>query len=153
MSSFGFGKPAEKREKTIDKAGLPRGPIVVDPASERDAVARGEQLGYVDRGQTDTQPSGAAGRGGRKRPPAPPSQTLYIRAPQELAEWFERYTEQRGHRALWNSIEDIRKLVEQAETADADRPASRRVGVKPAQRPPLRVGSPRGMTPPASGRP
>ena len=55
MSSFGFGKPAEKREKTIDKAGLPRGPIVVDPASERDAVARGEQLGYVDRGQTDTQ--------------------------------------------------------------------------------------------------
>ena len=110
MSSFGFGKPAEKREKTIDKAGLPRGPIVVDPASERDAVARGEQLGYVDRGQTDTQPSGAAGRGGRKRPPAPPSQTLYIRAPQELAEWFERYTEQRGHRALWNSIEDFRKL-------------------------------------------
>ena len=42
MTSFGFGKPAEKREKTIDKAGLPRGPIVVDPASERDAVARGE---------------------------------------------------------------------------------------------------------------
>ena len=43
MSSFGFGKPAEKREKTIDKAGLPRGPIVVDPASERDAVARGDR--------------------------------------------------------------------------------------------------------------
>jgi hypothetical protein len=41
-----------------------------------------------------------------------------------LAEWFERYTEQRGHRALWNSIEDFRKLVEQEETADADRPAS-----------------------------
>ena len=67
MSSFGFGKPAEKREKTIDKAGLPRGPIVVDPASERDAVARGEQLGYVDRGQTDTQPSGAAGASVRLR--------------------------------------------------------------------------------------
>lgn len=117
MSSFGFGKPAEKREKTIDKAGLPRGPIEVDPASERDAVARGAQLGFVDRGQTK-------GRAGRMRPPAPPSQTLYIRAPQELAEWFERYTEQRGHRALWNSIEDFRKLVEQAETADADRPAS-----------------------------
>lgn len=124
MTSFGFGKPAEKREKTIDKAGLPRGPIVVDPASERDAVARGEQLGYVDRGQADTEPSTVAGRGGRKRPPAPPSQTLYIRAPQELAEWFERYTEQRGHRALWNSIEDFRKLVEQAATADTERPAS-----------------------------
>lgn len=123
MSNFGFVKQPAKSENAIDKIGLPKGPITVDPSSERAAVARGEELGFVDRGQSDSVSESSVvrmARGGRRRPPAPPSQTLYIRAPQELAEWFERYTEERGHRALWNSIEDFRKLLEDAGKGDAD---------------------------------
>jgi len=109
MSNFGFKKAADGAEETkgkgIDITGLPTGPIALDPAREQEAVQRGEALGFTDRGQQ--------GRGGRrKRPAPPPSQTIYIRAPQELAEWFDRYTEQQGHRALWQSIQDFRNLVE-----------------------------------------
>lgn len=111
MSDFGFKKPAEgaseQKAKGIDVTGLPNGPINLDPAREQKAVERGEALGFTDRGQ---------GRGrARKRPAPPPSQTIYIRAPQELAEWFERYTEKRGHRALWQSIQDFRDMIENAE--------------------------------------
>jgi len=115
MSNFGFKKPeegaGEQKAKGIDVAGLPTGPVNLDPEKERKAVERGEALGFTDRGQG--APNGR-GRGGRKRPPPPPSQTIYIRAPQDLAEWFERYTEQRGHRALWQSIQDFRDMIEAA---------------------------------------
>jgi hypothetical protein len=111
MSNFGFKRPAgatgEPSGLPLDVSGLPSGPVALDPQRERDAVARGEQMGFTDRGQ------GRAGR--RKRPPAPPSQTIYIRAPQELAEWFERYTERRGHRALWQSIQDFRDMIDAAD--------------------------------------
>ncbi|QHD70861.1 hypothetical protein GS397_27560 (plasmid) [Sphingobium yanoikuyae] len=116
MSNFGFKKPGEgagdQKGKGIDVSGLPTGPVSLDPVREQEAVERGEALGFTDRGQ------GAAsgqGRGGRKRPAPPPSQTIYIRAPKDLAEWFERYTEQRGHRALWQSIKDFRDMIEAAE--------------------------------------
>ena len=110
MSDFGFGKknsgasePAPKG-KGMDLSGLPTGAVSLDPARERDAVQRGEALGFTDRGQS---------KGGRrKRPPPAPTQTIFIRAPEELAQWFERYTEGRGHRALWQSIQDFRELVE-----------------------------------------
>lgn len=117
MSDFGFKGPAagagKAKLKGMDLTGLPAGPIPVDPAREREAVQRGEALGFVDRGQGRAEMEGRAGR--RKRPPPPPSQTLYIRAPQELAEWFERYTEGRGHRALWQSIQDFRNMIEAAD--------------------------------------
>lgn len=116
MSDFGFKRPpkdaAEGTGKAIDVSGLPSGPIALDPARERDAVERGEALGFTDRGQAKEVEQ--SGRGRRKRPPPPPTRTIYIRAPEELADWFELYTEQRGHRALWQSIEDFRALVERA---------------------------------------
>lgn len=112
MSDFGFRKPAasaSSRAGGLDLTGLPSGAPSITPAQERDAIERGEALGFTDRGQGGGEP----GRGGRrKRPAPPPKQTLYIRAPQELAEWFERYTEGRGHNAFWQSIQDFRALVE-----------------------------------------
>lgn len=113
MSNFGFNKTqkvgGEVKDKGIDVTGLPSGPIALDPVREKEAVQRGEALGFTDRGQQS--------RGGRrKRPAPPPSQTIYIRAPQELAEWFESYTEQQGHRALWQSIQDFRDMVDKSKT-------------------------------------
>lgn len=116
MSDFGFKRPpkgaGESAGKTIDVTGLPTGPIALDPARERDAVERGEALGFTDRGQAKEAAQSGGGR--RKRPPPPPTRPIYIRAPEELADWFEQYTERRGHRALWQSIEDFRALVERA---------------------------------------
>ena len=71
MSDFGFGKkksgasePAPKG-KGMDLSGLPTGAVSLDPARERDAVQRGEALGFTDRGQS---------KGGRrKRPPPAPT--------------------------------------------------------------------------------
>ena len=117
MTDFGFKKPAggpgEQKGKGIDVSGLPSGPVPLDPMRERAAVVRGEALGFTDRGQGAESGQGRAGR--RKRPAPPPSQVLYIRAPQDLAEWFERYTEGRGYRALWQSIQDFRDMIEAAE--------------------------------------
>lgn len=50
--------------------------------------------------------------GKRRRPAAGPVRTIYIRAPEETANWFTAYTNARGHRAFWQSIEDLRALVE-----------------------------------------
>jgi len=110
MSDFGFGKKKPvgvgdaPKGKGMDLSGLPSGAVALDPVRERDAVQRGEALGFTDRGQGKT--------GRRKRPPPAPTQALFIRAPEDLAQWFERYTEQRGHRALWQSIQDFREMVE-----------------------------------------
>jgi len=110
MSNFGFdkrkGDESNSEElKPMEKSGLPRGPVVNDPARERQAMQRAEDLGYTDRGQ---------GRGiVRRRPVATPTATVYIKGPEEVLEWFINYTAERGHKAYWNSIDDFRKLIEQ----------------------------------------
>lgn len=116
MNDFGFRRPpkdaGEKAGKGIDVSGLPTGPIALDPIRERDAVQRGEALGFTDRGQGEAPLQAGGGR--RKRPPPPPTRPIFIRAPEELADWFEQYTEQRGHRAFWQSIADFRALIDGA---------------------------------------
>lgn len=119
MSGFGFKKAGEQATpaKGMDLSGLPSGAPPITPSRERDAIERGEALGFRDRGQGGAEP----GRGGRRKRPAPaPKKTLYIRAPEDLAEWFERYTEDRGHNAFWQSIGDFRELVERREGRAAD---------------------------------
>ena len=105
---FGFGSAtkggtAGAKGQGIDLGGLPAGPVKVDAGRERDAIVRGEALGFTDRGQ------GRDGR--RRRPPPTPTKNLYIRGPIPIVEWFEDYTAERGHRALWQSIEDFRAMV------------------------------------------
>ena len=117
MNDFGFKRPEKgeggQKGKRVDLSGIPTGPITPDPVRERKAVERGEALGFTDRGQG--KESQQTGGGRRKRPPPPPSRVIYIRAPEELADWFEGYTEQRGHRAFWQSIEDFRAMVDGAD--------------------------------------
>lgn len=118
MSDFGFKKEGDVKPKGrgIDLTGIPSGAVSVDPTQERDAIQRGEAMGFTDRGQGGL----GQGKGGRrKRPTPPPQRPLYIRAPEELADWFEQYTEQRGHKALWQSIQDFRDLVETNQSDDA----------------------------------
>lgn len=113
MSGFGFKKAAGgegKKAKVIDLSDLQTPPIEPDPVKEEEAVARGEALGFTHRGVGEAKPLERATR--RKRPPPPPTETLYIRAPKELADWFQHYTESRGYRAMWQSIQDFRELVE-----------------------------------------
>ena len=118
MTDFGFKKErdTEPKGKGIDLSGIPSGALPVDPALERDAIKRGEVLGFTDRGQAGAE----RGRGGRRKRPAPvPQRPIYIRAPEELADWFEACTEERGHKALWQSIQDFRDMLERNATVAA----------------------------------
>jgi hypothetical protein len=107
MSGFGFDKskaPAAASTKALDVSGLPSDPIVPSVSEERDAIARGEKLGFVDRGQ---------GRGAaRRRPPPPPTQNLFIKGPADIVDWLVSYTSEQGHSAYWKSIADFKAMVE-----------------------------------------
>lgn len=100
MSSYGFGskKPAD----AMDLGGLPRSLPPLKREEEARAVAVGETLGFVDRGQ-----------GGRRRkPPAVPSMNLYVKGPQDVIQWFIDYTDAQGHSAYWKSIKDFKRYME-----------------------------------------
>jgi hypothetical protein len=101
MSDYGF------RKRPLDLSGLPRDAPVPHPADEQKAVARGEALGFIDRGSGKT----------RRRPPPPPAASLYIKGPEEVIDWFIRYTESRGHRAYWQSLADLKEIVEKGAIA------------------------------------
>lgn len=123
MSTFGFKKTAPSEEDTkrpgFDLAGIPKGPIALDPAKERDAVQRGEALGFTDRGQSVDIEKGRGRR--RQKPPATPMEVIYVRAPKELAEWFQNYTDAKGHKAYWQSIQDMRALIERRGESGTER--------------------------------
>lgn len=123
MSNFGFKKPGTSAEDTkrpgLDLAGIPTGPIALDPAKERDAVQRGEALGFTDRGQNEDTQKGRGRR--RQKPPATPMEVIYVRAPKELAEWFQNYTDAQGHKAYWQSIQDMRDLIERRRDSGTER--------------------------------
>ncbi len=123
MSSFGFKKTGagadDAKRPGLDLAGIPTGPIALDPAKERDAVQRGEALGFTDRGQSEDAQKGRGRR--RQKPPATPMEVIYVRAPKELAEWFQNYTDVKGHKAYWQSIQDMRDLIERREDTGTER--------------------------------
>lgn len=114
MSGYGFGKkpaaPAKTDETRLDLSGIVRAPLAVDPAREAVAMARGDALGFVDRGEQ------AAGEGAepgiRRRRQTVPQASLYIKGPKDTLDWFIDFTNQRGHRSYWQTIAELRELVE-----------------------------------------
>lgn len=106
MSSYGFGgkKPSgTSSSDKIDLGGLPNSLPPLKREDETRAVAVGEALGFVDRGQGVR----------RRKPPAIPSVNLYVKGPQDVIQWFIDYTDAQGHSAYWKSIEDFKRLMEQ----------------------------------------
>lgn len=124
MTTFGFKKAGSgedgAKKPGIDIAGIPNGPIALDPARERDAIQRGEALGFTDRGQNEDAEKGRGRR--RQKPPAMPMEVIYVRAPRELAEWFQNYTDAQGHKAYWQSIQDMKDLIERQGDTGTERP-------------------------------
>lgn len=114
MSGYGFGKkphgapPAADR---IDLSGITRAPVQVDPAREAAAIERGAALGFVDR-----EDRGAGEEAGvRRRRQSAPQGSVYIKGPRETLDWFVEYTNRRGHRSYWQTLEELRALVEREE--------------------------------------
>lgn len=114
MTSYGFGKkapvPAKSAEETrLDLSGIVRAPLSVDPIREAAAMARGDALGFVDRGEQ-------TGEGGqpavRRRRQSVPQGSLYIKGPQETLDWFVDFTNQRGHRSYWQTLAEFREMIE-----------------------------------------
>ena len=126
MSGYGFGKkPASKIPSPVDDnvpldlSGIVRAPLNIDPAREAAAMARGDALGFVDRGEQKGQGSvhptdqSDGTTGVRRRRQTAPQGSLYIKGPQETLDWFIDYTNQRGHRSYWQALAEFRELVEE----------------------------------------
>ena len=115
MSGYGFGKrpagpPNGAGEDRLDLSGIARAPVTVDPSREEAAIRRGDALGFVDRGAAPSSP--AKEPAGRRRRATQPQISVFIKGPQDTLEWFIEYTNQRGHRSYWQTLEEFRALVE-----------------------------------------
>lgn len=117
MSGYGFGKrPTSESasgagEDRLDLSGIARAPVKVDPLLEEAAIQRGDALGFVDRGALRTQPADKE-LAGRRRRVIQPQTSVFIKGPQDTLDWFVEYTNQRGHRSYWQTLEEFRALVE-----------------------------------------
>lgn len=119
MSGYGFGKkpaggdkdPATTPdEQRLDFSGIRRAPVTVDPAREEAAIQRGDALGFVNRdAASDPTPEEGARR---RRRSTQPQINVFIKGPKDTLEWFIDYTNQRGHRSYWQTLEEFRGLVE-----------------------------------------
>ena len=119
MTSYGFGKkrtPATENGKgtdQIDLAGIKRQPVTVDPKLEEDAIKRGAAMGFVDRAErSDEDPIVGTRVAIRRQRKTSAKRDLYIKGPAETLDWFIQYTNDRGHRAYWEALEELRALVE-----------------------------------------
>lgn len=119
MTSYGFGKkptPTSENGKSIDRidlAGINRQPVTVDPKREEDAIKRGAAMGFVDRAERSEADPIIEARGViRRRRKMSAKRDLYIKGPAETLDWFIQYTNERGHRAYWEALEELRTLVE-----------------------------------------
>lgn len=128
MSGYGFGrKPARAagageggdEAQRLDLSGIERRPVVVDPAREEAALARGAALGFVDRAAGETAESASPGASRRRRRPAQPQGSVFIKGPQDTLDWFIDYTNRRGHRSYWQTLEEFRALVEREQAGTA----------------------------------
>ncbi|AXB80636.1 hypothetical protein [Novosphingobium sp. P6W] len=113
MTGYGFGKkptasllpdPGAEIEDRLDFTGIERRPMAVDPALEEAAIRRGDALGFVDRGAGETNR--------RRRRSTQPQTSVFVKGPQDTLDWFVEYTNQRGHRSYWQTIEEFRSLIE-----------------------------------------
>ncbi|MDF0490946.1 hypothetical protein PX554_22735 [Sphingomonas sp. H39-1-10] len=115
MSGYGFGKrptsgPAGGAgEDRLDLSGIARAPVAVDPSREEAAIQRGAALGFIDRGAAEPTAREPAGR---RRRATQPQISVFIKGPQDTLEWFIEYTNQRGNRSYWQTLEEFRALVE-----------------------------------------
>ena len=115
MSGYGFKKPVPAPDKEelgdkLDLSGIKRTSIALDPQREEEAVARGAAMGFVDRDERPAEAGG--GRPTRRRREAVPQGNLFIKGPQDTLDWFVQYTNDRGHRAYWQALEELRALSE-----------------------------------------
>ena len=114
MSSYGFKKPspasakAEEGSDKLDFSGIERVPVALDPRREEEAVARGAAMGFVDR---DERVEEEAPRPSRRRRETVPQGNLFIKGPQATLDWFVEYSNSRGHRSYWQTLEDLRALT------------------------------------------
>lgn len=115
MTSYGFGKKpvdgvtaeaASPDDQRLDFSGIRRAPVLVDPAREKAAIQRGDALGFVDRGVASEE------NGRRRRRSAEPQVNVFIKGPKDTLEWFIEYTNQRGHRSYWQTLEEFRMIIE-----------------------------------------
>lgn len=112
MSGYGFGKKRSGTSSTedgaaadkLDLTGISRSSLSVDPAREAEAIRRGAEMGFVDRGTAPAL--------GRRRPPVAPQKSVYIKGPADTLNWFIEYANERGHRSYWTALEELRMLVE-----------------------------------------
>lgn len=124
MSGYGFGrKPARPQQKPeddrLDLSGIVRTPLPLDPAREAAAIARGDALGFVDRGEQAAGDGQGSEPGIRRRRQSAPQASLYIKGPKDTLDWFVDFTNQRGHRSYWQTIAELRGMIEHAaEKAD-----------------------------------
>lgn len=125
MSGYGFGrKPSGKgapqgagegadTPDRLDLSGIVRAPVPLDPVREEAAIRRGDALGFVDRGASTATPDGAEETGPRRRRrSAQPQVSVFIKGPKDTLDWFVEYTNQRGHRSYWETLEELRAMVE-----------------------------------------
>ncbi|MEG3093399.1 hypothetical protein [Sphingomonas sp. PB1R3] len=119
MTSYGFGKKPtaatgnDKSADRIDLAGINRQPVAVDPRREEDAIKRGAAMGFVDRAErSEADPITETRTVIRRQRRMSAKRDLYIKGPAETLDWFIQYTNDRGHRAYWEALEELRALVE-----------------------------------------
>jgi hypothetical protein len=123
MSGYGFGRKPVKETGAgsgegaaatepdrLDLSGIVRAPVPLDPKREEAAIQRGDALGFVDRGMPAESPEDAGPR--RRRRSAQPQVSVFIKGPKDTLDWFVEYTNQRGHRSYWETLEELRALVE-----------------------------------------
>lgn len=116
MSGYGFGKKlangtgsnsetSAPDEQRLDFSGIRRAPVTVDPAREEAAIQRGDALGFVDR--SAAMEDGAR----RRRRSTQPQISVFIKGPKDTLDWFIDYTNERGNRSYWETLEEFRSLV------------------------------------------
>jgi len=85
-----------------------------DPEREEAAIRRGDALGFVDRDAASSATGEMSGETTprRRRRSAQPQVSVFIKGPKDTLDWFVEYTNQRGHRSYWETLEEFRALVE-----------------------------------------
>jgi len=117
MSGYGFGKKSTGgagEPERLDLSGIVRAPVQLDPEREEAAIRRGDALGFVDRDASSSATGEMSGETAprRRRRSAQPQVSVFIKGPKDTLDWFVEYTNQRGHRSYWETLEEFRALVE-----------------------------------------